>query len=80
MKRVEPLHIILVAGFSAVVITLIGCTYVIDKALMKIYGDRGNDFIVQAIEEEGAKLRELIGEKQRPTSTQQGSGLYWFDQ
>lgn len=75
--KMEPLHKIVVAGFAAVVITIIACTVVLDRTLMRMQRSSGNDDVVSAVEKEGARLREFLGEK-RPA--QKGQGLYWFDQ
>lgn len=51
---------IVAAGFTAVVFTLIGCTYVIDRSLTKILHYSGNGDVVSAVESEGSKTRDAI--------------------
>lgn len=60
MTQSSKLPLIVAAGFASVVVTLIGCTYVIDQSLTKILRNSGNDDVVSAIESEGSKTRDAI--------------------
>ncbi|TWC18143.1 hypothetical protein FBY06_11568 [Pseudomonas sp. SJZ085] len=60
MKREPSLSVVVGLGFAAVIATLIGCTFVLDRTLQKIYRTSGNDDVVSAIEEEARKTRDLI--------------------
>jgi len=60
MTQNSKIQLIVAAGFAAVVVTLIGCTYVLDRSLTKILRNSGNDDVVSAIESEGSKIRDAI--------------------
>lgn len=60
MTQSSKLPLIVAVGFASVVVTLIACTYVIDRSLTKILRNSGNDDVVSALESEGSKTRDAI--------------------
>ncbi|ARD11386.1 hypothetical protein CC205_13515 [Pseudomonas savastanoi pv. nerii] len=51
---------ILVLGFTATIITMAACTYVIRKEIRYASYSASPDAVVRQLEEEGSKTRDLI--------------------
>jgi hypothetical protein len=75
MKNMS-LKLVVVIGFSSVVVTLIGCTYWIGKSLKSIDRSTDNHLIVDTIESEGKRIRASIEGKPQPV---QPYGSNWLN-